>query len=205
MSTMYRVKNRGASTVVYKIADKGIRREFKPGQIMSISSEELEELTFQPGGTMILSQFLQIMDLDGIQAARIKTEPEYHYSEQDIAKLITSGSLDAFLDCLDFAPIGVIDLIKKMSISIPMVDIQKRKALKEKTGFDVEAALKHNEEDREDDQKTSLKTNNGGERRVKNDVPAGRRTAHTVTAPAAAPKYNIITKPAEEAKTNSAE
>ena len=201
MSVMYRVKNRGASTVVYKIADKGIRREFKPGQIMQISSEELEELTFQPGGTMILSQFLQILDLDGIQAARIKTEPEYHYSEQDIAKLITSGSLDAFLDCLDFAPIGVIDLIKKMSISIPMVDIQKRKALKEKTGFDVEAALRHNEEDKEDGQKTILKTNNGGERRVKNDVPAGRRT----TPPPVAPKYNIITKPAEDAKAESAE
>ena len=151
MSTMYRVKNRGASTVVYKIADKGIRREFKPGQIMQISSEELEELTFQPGGTVILSQFLQILDLEGIQAARIKTEPEYHMSEADVAKLITSGSLDAFLDALDFAPIGVIDLIKKLSISIPMVDIQKRKALKEKTGFDVEAALRHNEEDKEDD------------------------------------------------------
>ena len=55
MSVMYRVKNRGAGTIVYKIADKGIRREFKPGQEISISSEELEELTFQPGGTMILS------------------------------------------------------------------------------------------------------------------------------------------------------
>ena len=206
MSTMYRVKNRGASTVVYKIADKGIRREFKPGQIMQISSEELEELTFQPGGTMILSQFLQILDLEGIQAARIKTEPEYHMSEADVAKLITSGSLDAFLDALDFAPIGVIDLIKKLSITIPMVDIQKRKALKEKTGFDVEAALKHNEEDKEDDQKTILKTDNGGERRVKPDAaPAGRRTAPTVTAPAAAPKYNIVTKPAEEATAKSAE
>ena len=201
MSVMYRVKNRGASTVVYKIADKGIRREFKPGQIMSISSEELEELTFQPGGTLILSQFLQIMDLDGIQAARIRTEPEYHYSEQDIAKLITSGSLDAFLDCLDFAPIGVIDLVKKLAIDIPMVDIQKRKALKEKTGFDVDAALKHNEESKEETQKTILKTDNNGERRVKNDVPAGRRTA----APAAAPKYNIVTKPTtEEAEANSA-
>ena len=197
MSVMYRVKNRGASTVVYRIADKGIRREFKPGQVMQISSEELEELTFQPGGTLILSQFLQILDLDGIQAARIKTEPEYHMSEADVAKLITSGSLDSFLDALDFAPIGVIDLIKKLSISIPMVDIQKRKALKEKTGFDVEAALKHNEEDKEDDQKTILKTNNNSERRVKNDVPAGRRTA--------APKYNIITKPAEETEPNSAE
>ena len=205
MSTMYRVKNRGASTVVYKIADKGIRREFKPGQTLQISSEELEKLTYQPGGAAILSQFLQILDLEAIQQFNIKTEPEYHMSEAQIADLIKNGSLDAFLDALDFAPIGVIDLIKKLSISIPMVDIQKRKALKEKTGFDVEAALKHNEEDKEDDQKTILKTNNGGERRVKNDVPAGRRTAPTVTAPAAAPKYNIVTKPAVEVNTETAE
>lgn len=193
MGKMYRVKNRGASTVVYKIADKGIRREFKPGQTLQISSEELEELTYQPGGSLILSQFLQILDLEAIEKANIKVEPEYHMSEADVAKLITSGSLDAFLDALDFAPIGVIDLIKKLSISIPMVDIPKRKALKEKTGFDVEAALKHNDEDKEDDQKTILKQNNG-ERRVQPDVvPAGRRTT---------PKYNIISKPAEE---NSAE
>ena len=150
MSVMYRVKNRGASTVVYKIPDKGIRREFKPGQIMPISSEELEELTFQPGGTLILSQFLQILDLDGLNAVHIKTEPEYHMSEQDIARLITSGSLDAFLDCLDFAPISVIDLIKKLAIDIPMVDMQKRKALKEKTGFDVSVALAHIEAEKKD-------------------------------------------------------
>ena len=190
MSKMYRVKNRGASTVVYKIPEDGIRREFKPGQTLSISSEELEKLTYQPGGTLILSQFLQILDLEGIQKANIRTEPEYHMGEAEIAALIKSGSLDAFLDALDFAPIGVIDLIKKMSIDIPMVDIQKRKALKEKTGFDVEAALKHQEEDREDDQKTILKQSNG-ERRVQPEaVPAGRRTA---------PKYNIvIPKTAEE-------
>ena len=165
---------------------------------MSISAEELEELTFQPGGTMLLSQFLQILDMEGIQAARIKTEPEYHMSEADVAKLITSGSLDAFLDALDFAPISVIDLIKKLSVSIPMVDIPKRKALKEKTGFDVEAALKHIEEEKEDTQKTILKTDNNGERRVKTaEAPAGRRTS--------APKYNVINKPAEETKITSVE
>jgi hypothetical protein len=191
---MYRVKNRGASTVVYKIPEDGVRREFKPGQTLQISSEELEKLTYQPGGTLILSQFLQILDLEGIQKANIKTEPEYHMSEADVSKLITSGSLDAFLDCLDFAPIGVIDLIKNLSISIPMVDIQKRKALKEKTGFDVEAALKHQEEDKEDDQKTILKQNNG-ERRVQPEAaPAGRRTA---------PKYNIVTPKTAEAPASA--
>ena len=122
----------------------------------------------------------------------MKVEPEYYMSEKDVAALITTGSLDAFLDALDFAPIGVIDLIKKLAVEIPMVDIKKRKALKEKTGFDVEAALKHIEEDKEDDSKTILKQNNG-ERRVKTeDVPAGRRTT--------APKYNIVTKSTESTK-----
>ena len=56
--------------------------------------------------------------------------------------------------------------------------------LKEKTGFDVDAALKHIEEDKEDTQTTILKTS---ERRVKPEekaAPAGRRTE--------APKYNVV-------------
>jgi hypothetical protein len=185
---MYNVKNRGASTVVYRIPDDGIRREFQPGQTLRISSEELEKLTYQPGGIAILSQFLQIQDLEALQQFNIKTEPEYHMSEAQVVDLIKNGSLDAFLDALDFAPIGVIDLIKKLSVDIPLVDISKRKALKEKTGFDVEAALKHNEEDKEEDS-TILKQS--GERRVKTEeVPAGRRTT---------PKYNVIIKSAEAA------
>ena len=187
-SVMYNVKNRGASTVVYKIADEGIRREFQPGQTLKISSEELEKLTYQPGGVAILSQFLQILDPVALQEFNIKTEPEYHMTEAQVADLIKTGTLDAFLDCLDFAPIGVIDLIKKLSVEIPLVDINKRKALKQKFGFDVEAALKHMEEEREDDNSTILKQS--GERRVKTEeVPTGRRTT---------PKYNIISKPAEE-------
>lgn len=182
MSKMYNVKNRGASVVIYKIPEEGIRREFKPGQTLSISSEELEKLTYQPGGTIILSQFLQILDLEAIEQFHIKAEPEYHMNEAQVADLIRNGSLDAFLDALDFAPIGVIDLIKKLSIDIPMTDIQKRKALKNKTGFDVEAALRHNEEDKEDDQTTILRQS--GERRVKPaETAPGRRTV---------PKYNVV-------------
>ena len=192
MSTMYNVKNRGASTVVYRIPDSGIRREFQPGQTLKISSEELEKLVYQPGGTVLLSQFLQIIDLEALDKFNIKTEPEYHMSEQQVIELIKTGSLDAFLDALDFAPIGIIDLIKRLSVDIPMVDIQKRQALKQKTGFDVEAALKHDMEDKGDEGNTILKQS--GERRVKTEeAPTGRRTT---------PKYNVVSKPAEN---NSAE
>lgn len=192
MNKMCNVKNRGAGYVTYRIPEDGIRRSFAPGEVKTISFEELEKLTYQAGGMAILTKYLQVQDIETINKFNMRVEPEYHMSEQDVANVMMSGSLDAFLDVLDFAPVAVIDLVKDMSVKLPLVDMAKRKALKEKTGFDVDAALKHIEEDKEDEQGTILKQT--GERRVKTEeVPAGRRTA---------PKYNIISKPAE---TTSAE
>lgn len=190
MSTMYNVKNRSAGVATYKIPEMGVRRTFSPGEVKQISAEELEKLTYRPGGMALLANFLQIMEPEAIAKVGLNPQPEYFMSEQDIAKMMTTGSLDEFLDCLDFAPPGVIDLVKKLSVSLPLGDINKRKALKEKTGFDCDAALKHVMEEKEDEgENTILKT---GERRVKKDEqPAApeRRTA---------PKYNVVSSDKKE-------
>jgi hypothetical protein len=47
-------------------------------------------------------------------------------SEAQIQKLILTGTLDEFLDCLDFAPIGTIDLLKAYCVSLPVTDYEKR-------------------------------------------------------------------------------
>lgn len=189
---IFNVKNRGASWVTYKIPEDGIRRSFAPGEVKRVSDTELEKLTYQPGGMIILSQFLQIQDEVALRNLNIHTEPEYYMSEADVAALIKTGSLDAFLDALDFAPVGVVDLIKKLSLDIPLMDLSKRKALKDKTGLDVDAALKNREAEKEDENagNTILKQT---ERRVKTeDIAPGRRTT--------VPKYNIIkTDPEPEA------
>lgn len=188
---IFNIKNRSAGQVTYSIPEDGIRRSFAPGEIKKISDVELEKLTFQPGGTAMLTGFLQILEEEGIELAGVKAEPEYHMTEADIVRLIKDGSLDEFLDCLDFAPRGVIDIIKKLSVEIPLYDIQKRAALKKKTGFDVDAALRHAMEDKEDEQGTILKQG-APERRVKKDeVPAGRRTT---------PKYNVVNSAKKEEK-----
>lgn len=183
MTQMFNVKNRSTSVTGYTIPDLGIRRTFAPGEIKKISLEELEKLSYIPGGMALLSNFLQIEK----EAKLMKNvQPEYYMSEKDVEELIKTGSLDEFLDALDFAPIGVIDLIKKLSVTIPLYDMQKRAALKEKTGFDVDAAIKHDLEDKEDDSKTILKQQGTVERRVKKDEePAGRRTSGE--------KYKVVT------------
>ena len=192
-TVFYNVKNRSAGVATYKIPEIGVRRSFQPGEAKKISAEELEKLTYRPGGMALLANFLQILDAEAIAKVGLHPQPEYHMSEQDIVKLMQTGSLDEFLDCLDFAPPGVIDLIKKLSVSLPLNDYQKKNALKAKTGFDCDAALKHVMEEKEDDgENTILKTS--GERRVKKEEPAvpERRTA---------PKYNVVTPTEKKEET----
>lgn len=180
-SKILKVKNRSASLAVYSIPEINIRREFAPGETKNITYGELEKLSYQPGGRTIMQNFLQIIDPEATGDLGIKREPEYDLSEQQIVDLMTKGSLDAFLDCLDFAPVGVIDLIKKFSVSLPLNDIDKRDALKKKTGFDVTVALANMQKEKED---MDVPTVENKERRVKiESAPEGRRTI---------PKYNVV-------------
>jgi hypothetical protein len=180
-SKILKVKNRSASLAVYSIPEINIRREFAPGETKNITYGELEKLSYQPGGRTIMQNFLQIIDPEATGDLGINREPEYDLSEQQIVDLMTKGSLDAFLDCLDFAPVGVIDLIKKFSVSLPLNDIDKRDALKKKTGFDVTVALANMQKEKEDMDTPAVENK---ERRVKTEsAPEGRRTT---------PKYNVV-------------
>lgn len=174
--TKYNVKNRSASTVVYRIPESNLRREFAPGETKQIPFGELEKLTYQQGGREMLEQFLQIVDEAVTSDLNVHREVEYDMSEAQVRDLLLRGSLDAFLDALDFAPIGVIDLIKSMAVSLPLTDLNKRKALKDKTGFDVDKALIHIEEEKNEESEGQIAPL-VPERRVKQEsVPEGRRT-----------------------------
>ena len=78
MKKMCKVKNRGASVVVYRVPELGIRRSFAPGETKEIDYEELEKLTYRPGGMAILTKFLQIQDSETINSFGMRVEPEYY-------------------------------------------------------------------------------------------------------------------------------
>ena len=136
-----RVKNRSVSVVGQTIPDLNIRRRFVPGEIKEISNEELDKLLYQPGGHYLLANFLQVQKDDAKKINMIEPEREYFFSEEQVKDLILTGSLDAFKDALDFAPQGIIDLIKHYAVALPMNDIAKIDALKKATGFDASKAL----------------------------------------------------------------
>lgn len=185
MKTMMNVKNRSASFVVYRAQlDNGnmIRRELQPGETIKVPYEELVKLSYRPGGKQLMQNFLQIEVEEVLEDLNLHVEPEYHMSEVQIVDLLQTGTMDAFLDALDFAPTGVVDLIKKYAVQLPLNDSAKREALKNKTGFDVSKALENNAPDVEELGQVEAPT---ATRRVQSAGTPGRRTEgrYKVVAP----------------------
>lgn len=139
-----KIKNRSASVVVYTIADLNIRRRFVPGEVKELEKEEIEKLLYQPGGRTLFVNNLQVSANDMVALGFEEQEPEYYYSEEDIKKIMINGSLNEFLDFLDFAPGGSISIAKELAVKLPLSDMNKAEALKKAIGFDVMKAISHN-------------------------------------------------------------
>lgn len=138
------VNRAGNGTVIYRIPDMGnLRREFQDGEEKILTFEELKKLSYIPGGDVLLKEYLTVNDEEALKELGYYPEPEYFYTRDDIVKLMETGSLDEFLDCLDFAPAGVKDSIKTIAVELPLNDVAKRQAIEEKLGFNVDNAIKN--------------------------------------------------------------
>ena len=182
-NTMIKIKNRDNGTVSYAIPDLHLTRFFQPGEVKEISYEELQRLSYQTGGKYLLENVFILNNEEAVREILGEVEPEYFYSEEDIETLLTTGSLDQLLDCLDFAPTGVIEIIKQKAVSMELNDLSKREAIQNATGLDISKAIEINNLAQED--KTEEK-------------PTGRRTApvtkteETSTPTRRTSKYNIV-------------
>ena len=139
-----KVRNRSYGSVGYSIPELRIQRKFQKNETKDISMEELRKLSFQPGGQVLLNESLVIEDREAVRELASDVEPEYFYTEADVERLLLHGSLPEFLDCLDFAPKGVVDLIRTKAVELEIMDLAKRKAIQDKTGFNVSRQIEIN-------------------------------------------------------------
>ena len=186
------VRNRNNGFTGYSIPDKGIWRNFAPGEIKKISLEELQQLQYQPGGEYTLNNLLVVQDASALKYLNMQVEPEYNYTEKDIKNLLLDGSLDQLKDFLDFAPEGAIEIAKEIAVSEEIPDIRKRDAISEATGFNINNAINVNHAMAEDDepkQEESTKT-----RRTEPMNAESTKTRRTVpmTSSSTLPNYKVI-------------
>ena len=192
-TTKVKVRNRSNSVVVYSVEDLRVRREFMPGEVKQIPLEEIYALSQKAGGATIIANYLFIENPAAVEEMSMNVEPEYYLDDKGVIDLLTNGSVDALLDCLDFAPAGVLDLVQKYAISLPVTDTRKIKAIKDKTGFDVALALKHKAELEAEAAEASNQTESG----MTVDQPTGRRVQPKTTEASGrrtTPKYNVVKK-----------
>ena len=183
--TLIKVVNRDNGVVGYTVPDLGnIRRMFQPKEEKEVTMEELRKLSYLPGGKILLQDCLIIRNEEAISEILGDIEPEYYYTEDDVKNLLLNGSLDQLKDCLDFAPLGVVDLVKNLAVTLKIDNYSKREAIKNKLGFDVTNAIENNKISQEEEKVEDKK------RRAAVPVQANTETE----APArrtAAPKYKV--------------
>ena len=189
-NTILKVKNRDNGGVGYTIPDLGnLHRTFQAGEEKEISMEELRKLSYLPGGKAILRNYLVIEDNpEAVEELLSTVEPEYYYTDEDIKKLLTEGTLDQFQDCLDFAPEGTVNLLKKYAVELELNDVAKRKALLEATGFNVTTAIEANRKDDLDEEEAPVKTRRTA---TINSSTQGRRTNGMTLSES---KYKVVNR-----------
>lgn len=186
----FTVINRSASIVHYSVPELGIKsRDFQPGESKQIGYAELQGLSYMPGGRELIRDYLLIKDESAKNDLVGATEPEYNMTSAEVINLIQHGTLDEWLDALDFAPEGVLDLIKTLSVELPLTDTRKMDAFKEKKGVDIGRMIQAKKEVEAEEEA------NGEE---KKEAPKRRtQTSTSTTNPArrtSGSKYKVISQ-----------
>lgn len=183
VNKLVKVTNRCGGKAIYKIPEHGIRREFNSGETKMIPYQELIWLSYQPGGRNMMTNTFLIEEIKVTKELNIHTEPEYFMTEADIINMLQNGTVEELMDALDFAPTGIVQIIKDQAVALPLYDMRKRQAILEMTGFDVTSAITNNEPDEDEKVEAPAAT-----RRVR------KEETETPTAPArrTEPKYKVI-------------
>ena len=170
---MVRVTNRSRGTVGYTIPDMGnLQRFFAHGETKVVPMEEIRKLDWTPGGAVLLRDYLKIEDAEAVE------------------EILLNGSMDQLMDTLDFAPEGVIDLIKDLAIKLEIPDVRKRNAISERTKCDISKAIEINQLSKNQDEEP----NTGVKQRRVQPVSTQSTVKERRTAVLNNDKYKIVNK-----------
>lgn len=182
-----RVENRANAIVCYRVPESKIIRRFVAGEIKEIEMGELRQAIQIPGTFRLIESNLIIHNKEAVDELLPNAEPEYFYDKNDVDFLLERGTLDQLKDALDFAPDGVIELIKERAVKNELNDMRKREAILDATNFNVTKAI--------DIKRQAVEGSTPIEVKTRRTAPIGENTETISATPVrrtAAPKYTVI-------------
>lgn len=178
------VRSRSHGKVVYKLREGMERTWNNPGDILYITIEELLELTTVRGGRTVLDNHLIIEDDAALKFLYEDEElpPEYNYKVEEVDYLLQAGTNEQFFDALDYAPTGVLELIKARAVINKPDTTAKVDAINEKFGIDLLRMIANAEGEEHQEEEVE-------------DAPK-RRSAPVVFSEkkTTAPKYDVVSR-----------
>ena len=185
-TTYVEVTNRNNGITGYTL-NSGMERIFNINETKKVPLEELQEVEAMPGGEYLLRNYLMIKDKTALDYLNVEPEPEYFYTENEIKELLLNGTLDQLEDCLNFAPQGVLDILKDKAVSLEVPDMRKRDLISKKLGFNIDNAIKIEKAFKEDSASNNKETTTPERKStpvVVEDKPVRKASS----------KYNVVSK-----------
>lgn len=124
----------------------GTVRRFLPAfASFKVKAEELRQLNYTLGGREILRNYIRVENksLAAEFGVDVDETPEYNWTEKDVIDCLNSSDIDVLLDALDFAPEGIKQLIADKAVELEVPDVNKRKAISESLGVDIDGMIKN--------------------------------------------------------------
>ena len=144
---MVEVRNLVDHMVVYKIDELNRRVVFNPFETKKVPVDELRRLNYQTGGQILLHNYLCILNNELRQEFNIDpTVIEYDWTIKDIDAALTSSPIDELLDALEFGPEGIKNMLVDRAVQLKIPDTNRRKAIQEITGVDVNNMINFKEQ-----------------------------------------------------------
>lgn len=130
-------------TCGYIVDLTGVHRILPPHASFKVKASELRELFYQRGGQELLHDYIRVGNKALAQEFGVDVDntPEYNWGRKDVIDALNNPNIDILLDALDFAPDGIKQLIADVAVEIEVADVNKRKAISDKLGIDVDAMI----------------------------------------------------------------
>lgn len=130
-------------TCGYIVDLTGVRRILPPHASFKVKASELRELFYQRGGQELLHNYIRVGNKALAQEFGVDVDntPEYNWGRKDVIDALNNSDIDVLLDALDFAPDGIKQLIADVAVETEVADVNKRKAISDKLGIDVDAMI----------------------------------------------------------------
>ena len=139
-STQVKVRNMVDYTVGYRIEEDNVRRQFSPHEVKTVTAGELRKLDYTRGGHVLLTSYLAVQNKSLAEEFGIEEDVfsnEYNWDAARVDEVLLSEPIEILQDAMDFAPEGILQLIKDRAIALRLDSMDKRKVISDGMNIDL--------------------------------------------------------------------